>query len=93
MAFPHHHQIRDSRDTRSVNIIEFREPGLVRLDIECPVLAGEEFYVAVGENHGALPDPYEFQAVLKIDPHGGNFRHWTFVRCNASSPLQVCTWR
>jgi len=35
------------------------------MTITCPVPGRQEFYVAFGENHGALPDPFEFQVSCK----------------------------
>ena len=86
MVFPHHHQ---SQDSLSTNVIVFREPGHVELTIVCHGEESHSFYVAIGENHVALPDPLEFKAVTNTNHQGGNFQGWMFKRCNSTTSHDV----
>jgi len=87
MSFPHE---PDGGQSATTNTIVFHEAGQANLTADCNnVGPGQSFFVAIGEAHGALPDPLTFAALLVMtdkDSFEVDFYGWKYVNCSDPVP-------
>lgn len=83
MGFPHEASNVPGTVT---NTIVFRTEGRVEFVLMCNVAPGQGFFVAIGHDHSAAPDPLEFAAVLTVGALNRSFYGWRYFACNGTEP-------